>query len=772
MMPITHKADSSTMRILAGYFLLVTLTTLSLAQTDNPVTAQSKNLRFKLPHFSEVGQLAGVAQPGKSISAVWVDYDEDDWLDLFVSNGNYQCNAFYRNLGNGTFAEITQKTGLVDFLWTRYASWLDIDNDGYLDIIINNIGQIQIFKNTGSDSFLNITDTVNFPEGNILGADFNNDGWLDFYISRADANAEARGSPLNLLYKNLQNWHFKEIGQQAGVADETDTMFFFWLDYDQDGFLDLYVINKFNQPNQLFRNNQNETFEDIFSTTGIPESHDMNYWADFNNDGWLDLFIASLTRPDRLYKNNGNGTFTNLSPASGLTFPENNPPNSGFHATWVDFDNDGFMDLCCVIYDSLLVFHNNQNETFTNLPNRAGLPGHLLNFAMVWADYDNDGDLDCYLANKGPNQLFRNEGNDNNWIKIDLSATTSNRDASGARIEVQTESMKQIQYVGLGPPMNPHSRQTLHFGLGQSPRVKHIQVRWPTGMIQDTCQLAVNQKIVLREPASPLFSNVTGGAGLGEEINKSFGAAWIDFDNDNYLDLIVGSRPPLLYKNQTNGQFANVTREMNFIYDVEASGVGGADLNNDGYLDIYLANSVFTPNVLIKNENHKSFVDISRQAGVAGEAICSQDYVFGDFNNDGHLDLFVGNDGFDRLYFNQGKFKFIDVTQQSGINDTLISHCTAGDYDTMVTSICIWPIIAGAMMIIRLKHDGLTGFIEIMATGLLPRWPTPLTSGMKAIPKAAVLAITTMTVTWIYTSVMMAAPTRSIKIMVMALSPM
>ncbi|MGP8330233.1 MAG: FG-GAP-like repeat-containing protein [Methanosarcinaceae archaeon] len=642
---------------------------------------QTKTSYSKLPHFTEIAKLVGVDNSGHGRSASWVDYNEDGWPDIFVCNGYNQCNVLYKNLGNGTFEDIIQSTGLVSFLYTSWSRWIDLDNDGFLDLFLANVQKNQLFKNTGKDSFVNISNSLNL-RGHISWADFNCDGWLDYYASCSDANQRLAGSPPNLLYKNLYNNRFEEIADSAGVLGAGDGEICDWIDYNNDGYLDIYVVNGNQQPNHLFQSNGNKTFTDVMNATGIFEHDSRALWADFNNDGWVDLFTSD-PKKSNLYKNNCDGTFANITLPGGLSLPGND-------GTWIDFDNDGFLDFFWITgsdktyQNIILLYHNNQDETFTNVIQQTGLPDFLRNhITAAWGDYDNDGDQDCYLVKAGHNRLYRNEGNGNNWLQIQLEASVSNRDAIGAGVKVVSGTLIQFRDVGVGMGFTSLSRQTLHFGLGQAGIVDSICIQWPSGIVQDTFQVAVNQKILLQEPIPPLFSNVTRQAGIGEEEKKSYGAAFIDYDNDSFLDIFVCNHQAssCLFLNRGNALFFEKAQSAGSDYGNHISGIGYGDFNNDGLGDIYFVNAVYTANILLKNKGAQTFLDITAYAGVAGEAICSEDLVLGDFNNDNYLDIFVGNNGANALYFNQGDFKFREVTEQAGIHDTLFSHCTAGDYD-------------------------------------------------------------------------------------------
>ncbi|MDZ7342206.1 MAG: VCBS repeat-containing protein, partial [candidate division KSB1 bacterium] len=338
-----------------------------------------------LPHFTDVSIQAKVAHTGKSVNAIWLDDNDDGWLDLFLCNGYNQPNVLYRNLKNGAFEDITAQVGLVDLRWSHSAHWLDFDNDGLFELCVENKLGNQIFKKTERDSFINFTRNYHFlTTPGMAWADFNNDGLIDVYVYRADENAARAGSPPNWLFKNLGHGQFKEMAAAAGVAGESDTNGANWIDVNNDGWLDLYVINGNHQPNHFYLNNGNETFSDIAPQTGIVEHDGSAWWADFNHDGWIDVMVAD-EQSARLYENNGDGTFTDITARSGIIFPR----NTALQANWIDFDNDGQLDL--FFFSSLdlynarpKLYRNMGNESFADVTAVVGLDLIISAYQSIW----------------------------------------------------------------------------------------------------------------------------------------------------------------------------------------------------------------------------------------------------------------------------------------------------------------------------------------------------------------------------------------------------
>lgn len=377
--------------------------------------------------FTNVTTTAGVGNSDTEqrlpTDAAWGDYDGDGDQDLYITNWGsgvgptVAVNRLYEN-NDGTFTDVANTAGVSDgaFRNSVDAHWVDFDNDGDLDLyVVEFDSQDQLYQNNGNGSFSNITGRSGInvisqgDEQAAAWADYNNDGNIDLYLCKIRFR--------NSLYHNNGDGTFSEVGETAGVNDIRDTQAATWADYDKDGNIDLYVVNR-EQNNALFKNTGAGFFEEVACALSI-DNTDIGKsatWIDFDNDTDLDLFIANVGA-NALYQNNGNDQFVDIASNDLKSLSSAWVSWTG---VWADFDQDGDLDVFVANgADSRAgqvspYLQNNGAGTFTNETATTGLSTSAISAISASAtDYDNDGDIDLYIVNSrlpsfDANQLYRN----------------------------------------------------------------------------------------------------------------------------------------------------------------------------------------------------------------------------------------------------------------------------------------------------------------------------------------------------------------------------
>jgi hypothetical protein len=448
-------------------------------------------------------------------SLTWWDYDNDGFLDLFIANGfiaGQVRNRLYHNNQDGTFTRITNVISTT--LGTHIAGAVaDYDNDGDEDLFVPSwSGAQEFYRNDGAGSFTRLTKQ---QVGPALGdmdvtmeaawADFDRDGFIDLF------RANGYPSPANdCLYRNNGDGTFtkmttNEVGQL--VNDKAATEECAWGDYDNDGWPDLWVLNT--GGNNLLYRNDGGFFRKVTDPNNsvVQQSGSLGagVWGDYDNDGFLDLFVTGVLGPHTLHRNLGGVTFTNVTASAGIP-----STHRGEDASWADYDNDGFLDLYITAdppYPNLLL-HNNGDGTFTSVD--VGSPIHdntaYSRWGIGWADYDNDGFLDLAVAClDGPNDLFyHNNGNSNHWLRVKLTGTASNRSAIGAKVRLQAtirgREIRQMREITGNTGWSGGTPGLLaHFGLGDATNVGLVRIEWPSGLVQELHDVAANQSLKITE---------------------------------------------------------------------------------------------------------------------------------------------------------------------------------------------------------------------------------------------------------------------------------
>ncbi|PLX14685.1 MAG: hypothetical protein C0597_09625 [Marinilabiliales bacterium] len=442
-----------------------------------------------------------------------IDYDSDGYLDLFGTDIQGEERLF-RNDGKGNFILVNNDNGGIDCGGRESGiSWGDYDNDGDPDPLIATQGGVNYLFNNKNEKGFNrirsghiVTDTLNSFDA--AWVDYDNDGWLDAFASNVlTFGVNKRPGTFSYFYRNKGNGKFKKIKNDIISVDEGNSTTASFADYDNDGDQDLFIADM-GDFNRFYTNNGDGTFTKVTSGDIVEsQNHSLSAaWADYDNDGDLDIFVVNglYAEKDALYSNNGDKTFTKI-----LEGPLVNNPAGGWNAAWGDIDNDGDEDLYVSTWNSINLFYiNNGDGTFTKNENEAIVTDSdsISTATSVWGDFDNDGDLDFITANciDSKNIYYENVGNNNNWISIKLEGTISNRSAVGAQIRVkavingqEVQQMREISASNGFRTLNNGFRA--HFGLGNADIIENIEVKWPSGKKSIINKIDVNQFFLIKE---------------------------------------------------------------------------------------------------------------------------------------------------------------------------------------------------------------------------------------------------------------------------------
>ena len=467
--------------------------------------------------------------------SAWGDYDNDGDLDI-VAVGTYQPHALFRNNGDGTFTNTADEAGIADPRGGWGSLFADYDNDGYLDLYITRGGwsgaaENTLYHNNGDGTFTDVTDTAGVadPQSSFCAAwaDYDNDGYLDLYI----ADGVIGDGAANVLYRNNGNGTFTNAAEAAGVADTGNSLGTAWGDYDKDGYIDLHVVN-FGQSNVLYRNNGDGTFTDVTPTTGmnLPVTDAfVTFFLDVDNDADLDIFISNSgsfqafiagqitgSAPhdsDRqvLYRNNGDGTFTDVTRESGLYHAF-----GAMGANFGDINSDGYLDIYLATgapqmgrLERDALFRNNGDGTFTDATVALGLGNVGKGHGVTFGDIDTDGDIDIYVPVGGAfigdqwhNLFYQNTGTGNNYLNLKLVGVKSNRDGIGAKVTLRIRDDIIYREVSGGCGFGSTNSLPLEIGLGTHTKVDTLEIVWPSGQVDTHRNLSVNQRLVITEGKS------------------------------------------------------------------------------------------------------------------------------------------------------------------------------------------------------------------------------------------------------------------------------
>ena len=444
--------------------------------------------------FTDVTSAAGVAGAGYSMGAAVADYDNDGHVDLFVAGVNR--NMLYHNLGNGRFEDVSEKAGIRSDKWAVAAGWFDYNNDGLLDLWV-----------------------VNYAKWSIQENRFCGDPSRRLRVYCHPMYFEGL---TNTLYQNRGDGTFEDVSEKSGIAKyQGRGMSAAFADYDGDGFVDVFVTND-NQPNFLFHNRGDGTFEEVGLSAGVallnsgqPVSSMGVDFRDYDNDGLPDISVTGLNNETfPLFHNLGGGMFDDATSSSRLGVLS--AARGGWGNGFFDLNNDGWKDLFTAnshADDNIRqlasghyrqpnsIFANLGDGTFRDVSTDAGEDFQVprAHRGCAFADFNQDGKIDVVTSSlQDTAELWQNVSPDqNDWIILKLIGTRSNRDGIGARVRIGKQYNEMTTAVGYASS----SHFGVHFGLGKKPRIEEIEIRWPSGIVQVLRNVSPNQRLEVREPA-------------------------------------------------------------------------------------------------------------------------------------------------------------------------------------------------------------------------------------------------------------------------------
>jgi len=444
--------------------------------------------------FTDVTEASGLRGQGYGMGVAVGDYNNDGYPDLYVTGVG--GNTLYRNNGDGTFTDVTKSAGVEGSGWSVSAAFVDYDRDGYLDLIVTRY----------------------------LDWDFS----VDLYCGEKKPGYRSYCHPnefkpvSHLVFHNNGDGTFTDVSKTCGFASAPGKGLGIAVnDFDNDGWPDIAIAND-SFPEQLFRNNRDGSFSEVGAQVGLAYDEDGKTYAgmgidfaDYDNDGSPDLFINALaSQRYALYRNDKGRTFDYLSGQTGIGAITAN--HSGWGAKFFDYDNDGLKDIFVAqghVMDNIELTNKLQHyrEPLLLLRNLGGrfeeisgaFEGRYAARGAAFGALNNDGNIDIAVnCGDGPALLLRNRGGTgNHWLVIDTIGVASNRDGIGSRIRIVTESgAEQFGFVSTAGSYASASDKRVHFGLGNASKVRLVEIRWPSGTVQQITNVATDQVLKVREP--------------------------------------------------------------------------------------------------------------------------------------------------------------------------------------------------------------------------------------------------------------------------------
>jgi len=541
-------------------------------------SAQAAGIRFnhkaptldpKLDHIMEQ-----VASMGAAVSVV--DFDRDGWDDLYITNsGEGTRNALYRNMHDGTFRDVASEVGLADVNSRETgvsmgAVWGDYDNDGFEDVFIYKWGKPELYHNDGGKHFTRVSELAGLPQwvnaNTAVWFDYDNDGKLDLFLGGyypEDVNLwklkntkmmpesfeYAQNGGRKYLFHNLGNGRFEEVSEKMGINSRRWALAAVTADFRGTGYQDLFIANDYGV-SELYLNEGGKHFREVGKESGIgaaPKSGMTASVGDVLNRGQYGVFVSNISEEGILVQGNnmwmpkaGAGLqFENMANALGVELG-----GWSFGAQFGDLNNDGFLDLYEVNgnvsldqnrsywydyskvaggnraiisdaaswpplkgrslsgYQQKRVWINDGYGQFKEVSQLVGVKDRYDGRSIVLADLNNNGALDAVVANqRGPVLLYKNQVSAaSHWIEFQLEGRESNRSAIGAQVHLFWNGQQQLQQVSGGSGFCAQNQRRLHFGLGKVPTIEKVEIRWPSGRIQTMAGLTADKIYKVQEP--------------------------------------------------------------------------------------------------------------------------------------------------------------------------------------------------------------------------------------------------------------------------------
>jgi hypothetical protein len=503
----------------------------------------------------------------------FIDFDNDGWPDILLMNGEdwpghkrvASTPKLYRNNHDGTFSDVTRKAGLAVSMFGLGVAVGDYDNDGYDDLFLSALGQSHLFHNNGNGTFTEVTKAAGLwgPNEFSTGAawvDYDRDGKLDLVVAnyvqwslpgdlyctldgahKSYCTPESYKGSSARLWHNLSNGKFEDVTQKANFYEPTSkSLGVAILDYNADGWPDILLAND-TQPNKLYLNKRDGTFEEKGVSAGIAFSEDgvaragMGVdAADYDRSGRASLIITNFANQMiSLYHNEGNGLFVDEAPRSDVG--RATLVTLGFGCFFFDYDNDGWPDI--FVADGHIeneiervqkrvsyaepphLFRNLGAGKFQEVTDSMGaaFAGPKVARGAAYADVDNDGSLDLLMTtNGGRPYLFHNEGSINHSLRVKLVGTKSNRDGIGSVVRVNSGKDQQWQMLRSGSSYLSQSELVLTFGLGMQSKADSLEVQWPSGHVDKLTNISAGQTVTIQEGKGVMASRLYAKPSIGK----------------------------------------------------------------------------------------------------------------------------------------------------------------------------------------------------------------------------------------------------------------